>query len=197
LRSLANHGRDYVYIPGYTSPPLSEELLLRRFKFNRLGYSARGTEFEAALGLAQLADLEKRVGTRRYIADKMTQALEDFTGDLLLPREDCRKNHTWMMYPIVLSETSKLDRWQLCLHLEKAGIETRPMMPITNQPCYGFLLKPLRDSQHSWPVADRVNAAGFYIPCHEKMTEADVEHVKTAFKTFLSSNAVDRLRIAC
>ena len=188
MRSLANHGRDQAYIPGYQSPKVSRALLERRFKFNRIGYSCRGTEFEAALGLAQLEDLPKKVGQRRFVASAITSALQDFE-DLELPKEDCRKNHTWMMYPIVLKEDAGISKTDLCLRLEDRGIETREMMPITNQPCYDFLIKPLRQNQMNWSVADRINKQGFYIPCHEGLTEDDIAWIYESFDLALDKKA--------
>jgi len=193
MRSYANHGRNTNYIPGYFVPfsPKNPTIMSirQKFQFDRIGYSCRGTEFEAALGLAQLDGLAERVGQRRKVAERLTELLDVFP-DLELPRQDCRRNHTWMMYPIILKESSAMTRYDLCLELEKRGIETRDMMPITSQPCYDFIFKPLRARQYSWPVADRVNERGFYIPCHEQMTEDDIGWVARSFEYALDKNAI-------
>ena len=193
MRSYANHGRNTNYIPGYFVPfsPKNPTIgsIHQKFQFDRIGYSSRATEFEAALGLAQLDGLAERVGQRRKVAEKLTEALESFL-DLELPREDCRKNHTWMMYPIILKETAKPTKYEVCLALEKAGIETRDMMPITSQPCYDFLIRPLRNNQFKWSVAERVNERGFYIPCHEGMTEDDIVWIARSFDGVLDKNVM-------
>jgi dTDP-4-amino-4,6-dideoxygalactose transaminase len=80
-----------------------------------------------------------------------------------------------MMLPVV----TQRDRWELCLHLEKRGIETRPMMPITNQPCYNFV-------EDHYPVAKNINENGFYIPCHPGMDEEDVGYVGEAVESFFA-----------
>lgn len=175
IRSFANHGRDQAYLPGYNEIPLSRELLQRRFKFNRVGYSCRGTEFEAALGIAQIDGLKAVVAKRREVARQLTAALSEFENAFQLPEEE---NHAFMMYPIVIRETVEgLDKYDICLSLERSGIETRDMMPITTQPCYKTLMK-----EESFCVAEHVNWNGFYIPCHQEMTERDVEQIRNAFR---------------
>lgn len=165
-----------------TCRAITKELLKARFRFDRIGYSCRGTEFEAALGLAQLDDLEKNIRIRQNVARRLTEALEEFR-DLSLPKVySLSYQHTFMMYPIVLAYGSKVDKYDLCLHLEKNGIETRDMMPITNQPCYKDLFK----KENSYSVAEGINERGFYIPCTPIITLADIKRIKDVFGAYLN-----------
>lgn len=157
-----------------------KELLKRRFQFDRIGYSSRATEFEAALGLAQLDDLQENISKRQEVALRLRNALCEFV-DLTLPQiYYFGDRHTFMMFPIVLRETSSVDKYDLCAALEKHGIETRDMMPITNQPCYKeFFI----DSTYS--VASWINKNGFYIPCTPAMTPQDIERIHKSFARYL------------
>lgn len=176
IRSYANHGRNEKYLPGYRSLGPGKDLLKCRFRFDRIGYSSRGTEFEAALGLSQLASLPQNVSARSIIASFLCKALGD-VPDLILPSYF---GHAFMMFPIVLRPESKRRKYDLCLKLEKAGIETRDMMPITNQPCYKSLV-----NEDDFPVAKIINQNGFYTPCHPGMNEKDVEHISRTLKSYL------------
>lgn len=162
--SYANHGRRD---PGV-------------FKFDRIGYSSRATEIQAALGLAELKRLPQYLKRRRQIADRFNTELSEFWDDLVLPHVLDSDPHAFMMYPIVLKETSKRTKKGICRYLAKCGIETRDMMPITNQPCY----KHLKIEHHS--VANWINKNGFYIGCHPGMTEKDVAYVIARFRTYLT-----------
>lgn len=180
MRSLANHGRDPFYIPGFRKPDLTKELLQKRFKFDRIGYSSRMTEFEAALGLGQLYRLDQHIKDRRRIAMALSKGLEPFLDFLRFESGIENKDHAFMMFPIEVREESGIDKWDLCLHLEKNGIETREMLPLTNQPCY----KELNFNPSDFPVADRVNRNGFYIGSHPGMTDDDIRHVLDTFEQF-------------
>jgi perosamine synthetase len=178
MRSYANHGRNSGYIPGWDggSKGLSIQLLRQRFCFDRVGYSCRGTEFEAVLGLSQMKDLKKNVEKRRKVFIDMLDALGKFDELSFVGVT----NNTCMMFPIVINEKSKLKKYELCLELEKNGIETRDMMPITNQPCYKEFFR-----EDTFSVARDINERGFYIGCHAGMGKKDVEYIQKVFEDYL------------
>ena len=74
-----------------------------------------------------------------------------------------------MMYPIVLREG---DKWDLIRHLEIAGIETREMLPLTNQPCYLGLF-----NEGDYPVAKWINEQGFYVGCSQYLNESQMNWI--------------------
>lgn len=145
----------------------------KRFVFDRLGYSCRATEFEAALGLNQLPKLQWIIDQRRRNAAYLYDKLKDF-DDLYVnffPESSC------MFFPVMIREWSKIKKFELMAHLEKNGIEVRELMPLTNQPCYKDILRNPCIS-----VARHVEESGFYIGCHQGMTLDDLDEVVAAFK---------------
>jgi len=77
------------------------------------------------------------------------------------------------MFPILYKERDLLTQ-----HLESLGVETRPLLPITNQPVYQWI------DEDKYPVAQRVNQQGFYLGCHQYMADDDVDYVADAVKSF-------------
>jgi dTDP-4-amino-4,6-dideoxygalactose transaminase len=148
-----------------------------KFVFDRIGYSARATELQAALGLEELKKLPYYLKRRRAIAEEFNERLSVYP-DLCLPHVMSDDPHAFMMYPIVLKEGSRVRKSDLCRHLAKHGIETRDMLPLTNQPCY-------RGALGSFAVSDWVNRCGFYIGCHPLMTRQDIDHVVYTFGGYL------------
>lgn len=183
IRSYANHGRNEMYLPGYKSLAMGKDLLKRRFRFDRIGYSCRATEFEAALGLSQLGGIKENIEKRRLVATMLVKTLMPFWDDIHFDEPGLSPNHTFMMFPIRLKENSREDKYDLCLHLEKWGIETRDAMPITSQPCYNHLFK----LQREYPYSDYLNQRAFYIPCHPGMDHKDMGRIKKAFTSFFRS----------
>ena len=55
---------------------------------------------------------------------------------------------------------------KLITYLENNGIETRNLMPITNQPVYINTIFKGVDVSKEYPVAENLNNNGFYIGCH-------------------------------
>jgi dTDP-4-amino-4,6-dideoxygalactose transaminase len=181
-RSLVNHGRDSIYISidddkGKTVEEL-RTIVARRFNFVSVGHSFRATELEAALGLAQLEEWPAMIAARRANARALTTKLGEFEEHLQLPslRPGCE--HSFMMFPIVLRDESKAD---LVNFLEENGVETRDMLPLTNQPVYQRLLGW---REEDYPVARWINRNGFYLGCHQDLHEDALDYMASLFGRF-------------
>ncbi len=182
LRSLMNHGRDSIYLSmdddkGASGDRL-HEIVAKRFQFVSVGHSFRATEFEAALGLAQLEEKDKIVKARAAMARRLTAGLKEFEDRLQLPSCPPDRDHTHMLYGLVLRGEDKLP---LVNFLEDRGVETRDLLPLLNQPVYRGLFG---DLEPQYPVARALNRSGFYIGCHQYMTPADADYVIEQFRAF-------------
>ena len=170
MRSIVNHGRDGIYIDIDTEA--SKEVITRRFKFDTIGHSYRITEMEAALGVAQLENWDDMIKQRAYNANYLTRHLVDLEllhDFISLPYVLEGVHHSWMMYPIVMKHE---DKWGMVNHLESRGIETREMMPLTNQPCYEGMF-----NEDDYPIAKNINECGFYIGCHQGLSTDDLDYI--------------------
>lgn len=173
MRSLVNHGRDGIYISVDDDKGLEgsalKEVISRRFNFESIGHSYRITEMESALGLAQLDDYVKMIDQRNINAFILTKKLKKFEPKLGLPKVRHDTQHAWMMYPIMVMDG---DKEKLTQHLEENGIETREMLPLINQPCYKGWWNP-----QDYPRAQKVDECGFYVGCHQDLTEDDLTYI--------------------
>ena len=175
IRSYANHGRSGIYT-GIDDELGRVEVIEARFHFERSGYSSRATELEAAIGCAELDMLNDNLVRRCQNAVALSSGL---AGLLTLPswRE---WESSWMMYPLLAA--SRADRDRLVQHLEANGVETRPLLPLTNQPYVRTMFG--RDLDRLLPVAHRVNETGFYVGCHQHLTLDDMDYMVDVFKSF-------------
>lgn len=182
LKSLMNHGRDSIYLRIDDDQGVPAERLLeivqRRFHFERVGFSYRATELEAAIGLAQLEQKDDMLRQRRLRADYLTRQLRNLEEFLQLPHTPSDRDHVFMMYPIVCRTGEKA---ALVNHLEVNGVETRNMLPLLTQPVYRSRFGDLEDE---YPVAKWINRNGFYIGCHQYLTFDELEYVVGLFYQF-------------
>ena len=195
LRSLMNHGRDSIYISIDDDNGKSAEelhmIVARRFNFVSVGHSFRATEMEAALGLAQLEDWEAMIAARRAHAKSLIRKLAHLESYLQLPRTRPGSEHSFMMFPIVLRDEPKVD---LVNFLEQNGVETRDMLPLTNQPVYHRLLGWGEDD---YQVAQWINRNGFYVGCHQDLTEFDLDYMAELFERFFRQRPFETRAGAC
>ncbi len=175
LRSLMNHGRDAIYYEIDQGKGVSEkkrrEIVAKRFSFVSMGHSFRATEFEAALGAAQMKNKDAAIKARRANARLLSQGLKDLDDVIQLPTIPEGFEHMFMMYPIALREGGKKG---LVNFLEDHRIRTRELLPVINQPIYRKLFG---DLESRYRVARWLNRCAFYIGCHPYMTREDIAYV--------------------
>ncbi len=190
LRSLANHGRDNIYISIDDDRDAAgtnlKEVIARRFSFIRRGYSYRVTEMEGALGCAQLEEHKPGIAKRKRNGAYFLKHLAEFEEHLQLPWNPEFADHVFMMFPIVIKESSPIKKAELTHFLEMHNIETRDMLPLINQP---FYVKMFGDLESAYPVARWVNHNGFYIASHQMLSVADRAYIVSVFKEFFTSRS--------
>lgn len=185
IRSLANHGRDSIYVSidddDDPSAPGFFEIVDRRFHFVDIGYSYRATELEAAIGLAQLERWRTDIAARKRNARLLDEHLGRFGEYLQLPQVRPGTEHVFMMYPLVVR--LPVDRDDLVHHLESRGVETRPLMPLLSQPVY---LRTFGDLRPQYPIATHIEENGFYIGCHPRLSPDDMAYVAEVFASYFA-----------
>lgn|SRR3990167_2586188 len=181
-RSLANHGRDGIYLNVDDDGSVTEEIINRRFRFPYVGYSSRITELEAALGIAALDEWEENLATRKSNAILLKSLLSKWEHYLSLPYAAPNNTHSWMMFAL---STRNEPKHALVTWLEHNGVETRDAMPLITQPCYREMKWDLRRN----PVAAWLDRAGFYVGCHPGLGEADMDYVADLFDAYFEGKA--------
>lgn len=190
-RSLIAHGRActcevcLASNPNTVCPKRMTTEIDRRFMFVRMGYSYRVGELEGALGLAQLERADEIMKARRKNANMLTSALEKFEDKIQLPRHKDYIEHTYMMYPILVKENVGFKRDEFVRYLEKNNVETRPMLPLLNQPIYK---KIFGNIESNYPVAEYIDKNGFYIGAHHGLSKGDMLRLINILTKFLEEN---------
>lgn len=191
LRSLANHGRDGIYLQidddDNKSSEELKEIISRRFTFIRPGYSFRATEMEAAIGVAEMEDgLAESLAIRQKYAHALIEVLTPFVHLLQMPTWPKENKHVFMMFPVVVKDP-RVSRDELINFLEQHNIETRMMLPLINQP---FVVRTYGDLGSKLPAGDYINKNGFYIGCHPGMTAEDIAYIGRTFGAFFQHHGI-------
>ena len=181
-RSLMAHGRDSIYSNIDADDGLSgsglQNIIERRFKFDRVGYSYRATEIEAAIALSELERFEQNVAKRRRNAELLIQLLSSLP-ELQLPYTPWDSTHSYMMFPIICQ--GGVDREKLLMYLEEHEVETRWMFPLLESPVYRKLFPRLAEQ---YPVSKRLARDGFMIGIHQNLTIEDIEYVARTIEEY-------------
>ncbi len=150
------------------------------YDMQRLGYRYNMTEFQAALGVAQLRKLDSFQRRREEIVARYDQEFSQLPAVVLPARPSGFKN-AWHLYHLrIRPELLTVDRNQIikALKAENIGVNVHyiPLHLHTYyQQRYGFI-------KGDFPVAERVYDSIITIPLFPKMNEQDVNDVITAVK---------------
>ncbi|HDS44981.1 MAG TPA: DegT/DnrJ/EryC1/StrS family aminotransferase [Methanomicrobia archaeon] len=156
VRLLINHGQSQKYL--HTS----------------LGYNYRMTELQAALGLAQLQQLERftkrRITNAKYLNHRLNRALEK-------PYKEKNVRHVYHQYVLKLADSFPMSRDAFMSHLSQNGIGTAVHypLPIHMQPLY----QNLGYERDQCPTATRLAKQVLSLPVHPALSRDELVYIHT------------------
>jgi CDP-6-deoxy-D-xylo-4-hexulose-3-dehydrase len=108
-----------------------------KYTYSHIGYNLKATDMQAALGVSQLAKLDRFVQARKDNFQYLSAKLAGVEG-LILPRATPKSDPSWFGFPITLEPSHPVDREALLRFLESRKIGTRLLFAgnLTRQPAY-------------------------------------------------------------
>jgi CDP-6-deoxy-D-xylo-4-hexulose-3-dehydrase len=179
---LRSHGlaRDSKHLQRYAA---KNPRIDPRFLFINRGYNLRPTEIQGAFGIHQLKKLEGFIETRRQNALALRKRLEPFSDWLLFQDELAGHRNVFLAFSVILREDAPFDRGDLTASLERAGIETRPIVAgnLAEQPAFKHLP---HETAGRLPNSRLVMRNGFYFGIHQGVGPKQLDHIGAVFVDF-------------
>jgi perosamine synthetase len=152
----------------------------QEYVHNSIGYNYRLTNVSAALGCAQMEQLEEFLGRKRAIARRYDEAFRDVPG-LRTPRIAGWANPNAWLYTVLVDETAApLDSRGLMRALQAKGIQSRPLWhPIHTLPPY------VDCTAYRVQQADLLHRKALSLPSSTALSREDQERVINAVKSAL------------
>ena len=179
VNRLRNHGASVAEEQRHHGP---QPYLLP--EFNLLGFNYRMTDLQGAIGLVQLAKLDRFIEERQQGADFYFRELADVEW-LRLPNVPPGCRHGWQSFVCdVDASKAPLPRNVIMQQLEQQGVSTRPGTHAVHmlqyyQNRFGF-------HPGDFPVARDCDRNSITIPLHNQMTGDDYQYVVDAIKQICS-----------
>jgi dTDP-4-amino-4,6-dideoxygalactose transaminase len=169
VKSLRNHGAT-----GLPSADVEPHGPWTMGTFDRLGFNLRLSDIQAAVGVAQMAKLERLVADRRAIAARYTQMLRE-VNDLVLPVAGEVEGHTYQSYVIRLVDGGRKRRNGVMSAMALAEMQSRPGTHAVHRLGYyrnKYGLKP-----EQFPNAATAEDTTITLPLVPFMRESEQAHV--------------------
>jgi len=148
----------------------------KAFAHSSIGYNFKFTEFQAAVGIAQMKKLPKRITKKKKMFKKYQDLLCDVKGISFI-KTDLNKITPWMM-DIILDTKNKKNR--LIDHLEKNSVETRIFYPPIHR------LKPYKDLDKKYRISSDISEKGLWLPSSVTLSDDDICYVAKEIKRFFN-----------
>jgi len=157
-----------------------------RFVFERVGYSAKMNEIEAAIGLGSLNKYKEIMKKRRKNLLALIEGLCKFDTYLYTIKEEKDEIIGPHAFPIIVREKAPFSRNQFVSYLEKNGIDTRDLFSSMPTQCAGFTF--LGHKPGDFPNAEFIGDNGLHIGVHQDLEKEHIEYVLKTIKEFLATH---------
>ena len=146
-----------------------------RFVHEKLGWNYRMSNLQAAVGVAQLEQLDLFIKKKRYIGELYNNLLSRLKNvQLPLTKTDYATNIYWV-YGIVLKSELRINAKEVMKKMTNEGIGCRPFFyPMHLQPV--FKKYNLFNGQN-YPIAENLYERGFYIPSGLSLNKKKISHI--------------------
>lgn len=165
LRSLRNHGID------------------GKFTFQRIGFSSKMNELEAAVGLGNIKIFQNILDKRRRNVLHLIQGFKRFSPYFIYLQEESHEKLGPHAFSIIVKEGLNFSKDEFVGFLEEKGIDSRNLfysMP-TQCPGYAFLGYKLGD----FPQAEYCSNHGTHIGSHQDLEIDQLDYVIESVAQFL------------
>lgn len=138
---------------------------------NDIGGNAKMNEFQAAMGLCNLEDLDNNINKRKKVYESYLRLLKDIKG-IKLNHIDKQVKSNYAYFPILVEEEYGLTRDELYDLLKKNNIYSRKYFyPATNEiDCY-------KDTANKTPVAAAISRQILTLPMYADLEEKTLKRI--------------------
>ncbi len=150
----------------------NENPFYEKFNFIVPGYNVRPLDMEGAIGCRQIKKLDQIIENRRKNAAYISGKLKEISG-IRLQKETGKSS--WYGFGMILEGTYASKRNHIVTELEKAGIETRPILAgnFTRNKAIEYM-----DYCIPYPLtnSDIIHDSGFYIGNHPTVIHDKIDY---------------------
>lgn len=144
------------------------------FAHKTIGYNFKFTEFQAAVGIAQMKKLPRRINKKKKIFKKYRDNLSNINEIEFIPT-NLENITVWSVDILTQSNSQKI---KLMNYLSKKNIETRKFFPPIHR------LNPFKTPPSKFKITSNVSDRGLWLPSSITLTDKQLELVSKEITEF-------------
>ena len=157
-----------------------------KYIYSQIGYNLKLTDFQAAIGVAQLKKLPRFIKKRKENFNNLYSFFKKYQNFFILPQWEKRAEPCWFGLMLVLKDSCPFNRLEIVKFLEAKKIATRSPFGgnLLRQPAY---LKIKHRVIGSLKNTDKIMKDGFWLGVYPGIDQQRLKYIKKTLTEFLSS----------
>ncbi|MCR4313023.1 MAG: lipopolysaccharide biosynthesis protein RfbH, partial [Candidatus Roizmanbacteria bacterium] len=159
-----------------------------KYIYSQIGYNLKTTDFQAAIGCAQLKKLPYFIKKRQENYGILYDFFKQYKKYFILMKDDKKEEVSYFGFPVIVKPSAPFSRNELTEYLEKNKIGTRNVFSgnLLRHPAYLNLKKKFKiigDHKN----ADLIMSNAFWLGVYPGISEKMIVYVKKIITDFLTS----------
>jgi len=157
-----------------------------KYIYSEVGYNLKLTDFQAAIGLAQLKKLPQFIKKRRKNYQLLYRFFKNFEKFFILTKEDKKEQISYFGFPLVARSDAPFSRNELTEYLEANKIGTRNIFAgnLLRHPAY-LKIKNRFKVAGGMKTADLIMNNAFWLGVWPGIDKAMIDYIKKVFEKFI------------
>jgi CDP-4-dehydro-6-deoxyglucose reductase, E1 len=160
-----------------------------KYVYTHIGYNLKVTDMQAAVGVAQLAKLEKFIARRKTNFQKIRAMLDPYQDRFILPEATANSDPSWFGFVITIREDAGFSRNEIARFLEINHIETRSLFSgnLLRQPAFQHIdHRVVGDLTNTDLIADKT----FFIGVYPGIEDRQLDYINSVFNRFMGGERI-------
>lgn len=160
-----------------------------KYIYSQIGYNLKLTDFQAAIGVAQLKKLPYFVKKRQENYKNLHKFFKKYEKYFILMREDKNEEDSYFGFPIIVKPKTSFTRNELTEYLEENKIGTRNVFSgnLLHHPAY-LKIKDKFKIIGNHKNADLIMNSAFWLGVFPGISNEMIEYVKKTIKVFIKTH---------
>ncbi|MCJ7543628.1 MAG: DegT/DnrJ/EryC1/StrS family aminotransferase [Phycisphaerae bacterium] len=156
-----------------------------RFVFERIGFSAKMNELEAAVGLGSLERYEEILQKRHNNLLTMIDRVRQFEPYVFTFRQEAHERIGPHALPLWVAQDAPFTRDELARYFEQVGIDTRNLFSSMPTQCAGFAY--LGHKLGQFPQAEYFGTHGLHLGVHQDLSAEQIDYFIDSLGEFIAA----------
>ncbi len=157
-----------------------------KYTYSQIGYNLKLTDFQAAIGVAQIKKLPGFIKKREENYQKLYKFFTQYDKYFILMRQDPRENPSYFGFPLIVRPDAPFSRNEFTKYLEDHKIGTRNVFSgnLLRHPAYKGIKRREIETMDS---ADFVMNNAFWLGVYPGINDEMIEYIEEVIIRFMSN----------